>query len=119
MRAPLLLVGAEPVDLLLRHTDQDDAFTMAKPREPSSSHVLLALVPLELNHGDPITSRERSDVPDEAVDPLLEQDRGRYRAALVLHEVPPQVLRSLERRHVAVQVQPVDAVDLERDVIAE
>ena len=59
------------------------------------------------------------DGGDEAIAQLLEQDRRHDRVLAVLMQEPPQVLRALQPWDVAVQIQPVDAVDVERDVIAQ
>jgi hypothetical protein len=45
IRAPVLLVGAETFDLLLRHADEHDTLGVAKSCEPPPRHVLLPLVP--------------------------------------------------------------------------
>jgi hypothetical protein len=37
----------------------------------------------------------------------------------MLGEEPPEILRPLEQGHVAVEVQPVDAINLEGDVVAQ
>jgi hypothetical protein len=34
-------------------------------------------------------------------------------------EKPPEILRSLEQGYVPVEVQPIDAIDVERDVVAK
>ncbi len=49
----------------------------------------------------------------EAVGHLLEQGRGKHGMAAVLVQEPPEVLGSLKQRHVAVEVQAIDAVDLD------
>jgi len=70
-RSALLLVGTEPVDLLLGHTDHHDALVMPKSCEPPPRHVLLSLMALELDERDLVPCGEPSDVRNEGIDPLL------------------------------------------------
>ena len=62
---------------------------------------------------------EGTDAIDEAVGDLLEQGGRDDRVPAVLVEEPPEVPGPLEQRHVPVEVEAVDAVDLEGDVVAQ
>src|SRR5664279_637862 len=68
---------------------------------------------------NPMALGERVDASDELVGQPLEQLRRGDRPAAVLGQEPPEILRTLQPRDVPIEVKPVDAVDVERDVVAE
>ena len=114
-----LLEHAESPDHLLRDADHDHTFVALEAGQVLAGDVFFALAELEVDDGDLVALGEVLDVVDEAVGDLLEEGRGDNRVLAVLVQEPPEIFGSLKQRHVAVEVQAVDAVDLDGDVVAQ
>src|SRR5262249_11497784 len=83
-----------------------------------STDVLLALPALEVHNRDVLSTGKVIDGGDEFLVHLLQQRRGHDRARVLVEETA-QLIGPLQPGHVAVQVEPVDAVALKHDVIAQ
>jgi hypothetical protein len=103
----------------LGDANHDDALVALEACEVLASDVLFALIGLEVDDRDPLALGEGTDAVDEAVGDLLEQGGRDDRVPAVLVQEPPEVSGPLEQRHVPVEVQAVDAVDLEGDVVPQ
>src|SRR5262245_37201507 len=68
---------------------------------------------------DGLATGERLDGAYEPLGQLANQDGRREPVATMLGQEPGKLTGALQSRHVAMQVQPVDALDLERHVIPE
>src|SRR5882672_2206081 len=114
-----LLDHAKSRDHLLSHADHHDALFAFEASQVFLGDILLALLALEPHNGDVVSLSEGINAPDELVGQPAEQLRRRDGPAAVLGKEPPEILGSLQPRHVPVEVQAVDAVDVEGDVVAE
>jgi hypothetical protein len=107
------------VRLLLGDADEDHPLAASEPSAMLGGDVLLAGATLEVDEGDLLRSGEGFGGLDEGLAHLLEQ-RGRGdRVAAVLGEEGHQLARHLERRDVTVEIQPVQALDLEGHMVAQ
>ena len=111
--------GAEGGDLLLGYANEDDPLGGFEVGEPLLSSFLFVLSALEADEGDPLSLSEGVDGGDEGIGHLLEKRRGHDGLAAVAFEEPAELVRALEPRDVAVEIKPVDAIEVECDVVAQ
>jgi hypothetical protein len=84
-----------------------------------AGHLVLALAALEPDHRNLLALDETSNLRAETIPQPTEKSRRRQREAQVFAEEKHQLTRSLELRHVAVDVDPIDAAHLKTDLICE
>jgi hypothetical protein len=82
-------------------------------------HLDLAVILAEPHYRDVLSFRERADRPPEGGADLLHDRRRRDRAAEVLRHERRHLPADLQVRHVAVQVDPVQALDVQRHMPIE
>jgi hypothetical protein len=114
-----LLIDAEAGGHLLGHADHDDALLSLEAGEVFPGHLFLAFVSLEIDDGYLELLGEGVNAANETVSDLLEHGWGDHWVLSMLVKKPPEILWPLEQRHVPVEVEAVDAIDLEGDVVAE
>ena len=113
------LVRLERAHLLLRHADDDDALAPDEALSISRDYVVLPLLGLEGDQWDRVASRKRGDRGHEAImERLEERGRGNRVAEVFLEEVA-EPARRLELGHPRMQIQAIDAPNLERHVLAD
>ena len=113
--------------MLLGGDDGDDteATVTLGGIEEGPDVVELSIVPtraiglLELKDGNVLVGGERLHLPPEAVADLLEQRRRRDREAKVLGQKRHHLPADLQIGHVRVQVEPVHAGEVERNMALE
>jgi hypothetical protein len=87
--------------------------------------VELAVIPtravglVEPQDRDPVVGGEALDVAPKAVADRPQQRRRRDRLAETAGDKPHDLPTDLQARHVRVQIQPIDAVDLKRNMPVE
>jgi len=62
---------------------------------------------------------ESFNLPNELVGELFEQDRGNDRTASMFSKEPPEIFRTLKLRYIPVEIEPIDAVNFQRNVFTE
>jgi hypothetical protein len=112
-------LGPDHRGALLRLADEENALLRSKLGQVALGDIVLALVPLEGDEVDALTFRESLDGLDE-----FSRHRGHQRGrgeveAAVVPEEPGHALLSLKDRDVQVAVHPVDALELQGDVLIE
>jgi hypothetical protein len=114
--APL---GAEQRRLLLRPPDEQHPFLTAEPGEVFVHHVVFALAFDEVHPGHLLVTGEAAHRHAERVGDLPQRGRGGDRQPELALDVAQQPTGMLQLRHVHVAVHPVDALDLEHQVIGQ
>ncbi len=117
----LALVRGEHVLILLRDADRGDprpAGAGLRIQVPAH-HLDLAVTPGELHHRDLVGPRERVDpTPEPGPDLLQDRRRGDRQPQVPGHErddLPPH----LQGRHIPVEIDPIQTLDVQPDVTLE
>src|SRR6266545_3055011 len=110
-------LGAEGAVVLLGNPDEHDAFASTEPSELLASDVVLPLVGCELHDGDAIKEGELLDGRDEPFRHLPEKRWRRQWVLAVDAQEIGKLVGLLQHLDVAAQVEPIDALDLERDLV--
>src|SRR5262249_13407367 len=105
--------------LLLRHADDDDPFLPGEAPPVLGHDVILPLLRFERDQRDAVTLGEALDGANEPIMQRLEQRRRWNRMAEVFLQEETETPRGLQLRHPRVQVQAINAADLERHVLAD
>src|SRR3989442_6255467 len=105
------LTGLERRGFLLRDPDEDDPLGALEAGTVAGCDVVLALTALEMDDRNSAVVGERLDRPEEAVVQWAEQGGRRNGVAQVLAQEVAELPGGLECRHVAVDVEPVQARD--------
>ena len=103
----------------LGDADEDHALLGAKPSQTCLGDIVLSLAGLEVDDRDPVSLGEGVNGVHEALGHLPEQGRRGNRVLAVSGQEVDELARPLQSREVAVEVDPVDGLHLERDVIAQ
>ena len=112
-------LGAQHPRLLLRLADVEDALAPGPLPQVLLRTVVLALAPPERHDVDAVAFGVALDRVDEPLRDRRHQHRRRHRGAPHLAEEIRGARRSLQHRHVDVQVQPVDALERQRRVLRQ
>ena len=78
-----------------------------------------AIGPLQLNDRDLVLGRVPLDLAAEAVADRLKQRRGGDRPTEMTAQEPDHLPADLQPRHIRVQIQPIDTLNLERHMTLE
>jgi hypothetical protein len=116
---PAALLCLERPHFLLGYADEHDAFVVIELRAVLGGDVILALTALELHDRDVVAIGEVIDGSDERVVHRTQERRRRDGVTQVLLEEVAELSGRLQPRKVAVDVEPIDAGDRQRDVIAD
>ena len=104
---------------LLGDTDEYHALGQREAGSIASSDGVLALPALELNDRYQLLVGEGGNGLDELIVEWADGGRRGDPIAEVIAQEAAQLAARLQLGHVAVEIQAVDAVDLERDVVAK
>ena len=112
--------GPDPLELL-RHPDRRHLRPAGgrRPLQVRGHHVGLAVVLGELDPRDVVGLGEGGHRPAEPLPDLVEQRRGGNRQAQVLGHERDHLPAGLQDRHVGVEVDPVQALDVQLHMPAE
>lgn len=113
------LLGAEHPGLLLRPPDEQHPLRIGEPGQMLEHHVVLTLPLDELDQRDGVVGGEPAHPGVERLGDRRQRRGGVHRAAELAAQEPDQTESALQLRHVHVQVHPVDALDLEPDVLGQ
>ena len=120
------MAAEHPLELLGRHDRHHPVSAVALSRFHVGTDVVeLAVVQagavrlLQGQDRDAVARRVVLDLTTEPVSDLLEQRRRRDRVAQVIGQEPDHLAAHLQVGHVGVEVQPVDALDLQRDMAVQ
>lgn len=111
-------LGAQHARLLLHLADVQHALA-AVPLPQGLGALVLALASLEADQVDVALAGEGLDGGHEAARHRGHQGRGGHRAAAHLAEEPGRPARGLQQRLVEIEVEPVDALDLQGDMLGD
>ena len=110
-------LGPEQVRLLLRPADEHHSLRGDEAGQLLGHHIVLALTLDEVDPRNGVRLRERVDLLDEAVGDLAQRSgRGDRQPQLMVH-IADQPGGVLQPRHIHVAIHPVDALDLEGDML--
>jgi hypothetical protein len=114
------LAGDEHPLHLLRHPDRRDlrAARGSSPFQVGTHHLDVAVSGLQRHHRNVISLSERRHPAAEGVPDLLQARRGRHRVPAMTQELD-HLAAHLQRREVAVQVEPVQALQVERNMAVQ
>ena len=110
--------GREDVLVFLRHTDRHHAGTAGSGLcgQVATHNVDLAVTLVEADHRDVVGLREQRDRVAERCAHLLHDRRRGNRIAQVLGHEPHHLPGDLKVRHVAVEIDPVQALQIQGHV---
>ena len=121
------VAGADHPLELLASDDRDDAKAALAlgPFQVGADVIELAIIParpirlFQPQHGNLVGGRERADLAAEPIADPLKQRCGRDLVAQMPTQEAHNLATDLQIRHVRVQVQPIDTLDLERHMTLE
>src|SRR5262245_2908128 len=115
----LTLLTFERGESLLSHPEENYPLLTGVALAHRARHLVFALAPLETHHRNLLPLDE---LPDCLAKPIPKLTKKRWRgqgvAQMLLQKVD-QLTRALELRHVAIDVDPIHAADLQTDLICE
>ena len=114
--APL---GPEHLVLLLRAADEHHPFLRGERRQALVHHIVLALPPSKIHHRDLVITGEPADRGCERIADRGQRSCRGHLAAKLAAQIAHQCKFGLQRRHVDVEIHPVDALNLEHHMIRQ
>ena len=111
--------GAHHPGALLRLADVEHAFPTGELAQIPLRALILALAALEADQVYALALRVAFPLVDQAPRHRRHQRRRRHRMATYLTEEVRHAARALQQRHVDVEIQPVDAFELQRRMLAQ
>jgi hypothetical protein len=118
LRAPTLLRFERPL-LFLGETEQHHALALGEARAMGIGDRIFVLAGLEFHHGNGLRRGKLLDRRGESVVHRLEERGGRNRVAEVIAQEVAKTAGGLQLRQIGMQIEAVDAADLQRDVVTD
>ena len=112
-------LGAHYPGALLRLADVEHAFPAMPMAQILSRAFILAFATFETNQVHPLALGVAFPLVDEAPRHRRHQGRRRHRMASYLTEEVRRAGRTLKQRHVDVEIEPIDAFELQRRVLGQ